>query len=82
MEKRYQTSFSQDATLSSKLFNLLEIVFPGAELSKMVEQARKLGAAWEDASTPFARFHEDGSLIAHVGVLEIPMRLMGVSVVV
>jgi GNAT superfamily N-acetyltransferase len=82
MHYHFQRSFLQDTTLSSKLFNLLEIVFPGAELSALAEQARKLGTAWEGASTPFARFHEDGSLIAHVGVLEIPMRLMGVSVTV
>ncbi|BAZ17441.1 hypothetical protein NIES4071_93200 [Calothrix sp. NIES-4071] len=78
----FQRSFSQDTTLSSKLFNLLEIIFPGAELTKLAEQARKLGAAWEEASTPFARFDEDGSLISHVGVLEIPMRLMGEDVIV
>ncbi|MBO3460206.1 GNAT family N-acetyltransferase [Aetokthonos hydrillicola CCALA 1050] len=58
------------------------MVFPGAGIRDLAEQARKLGVAWEDASTPFARFHEDGSLISHVGVLEIPMRLMGEDVVV
>ncbi|WP_017745399.1 GNAT family N-acetyltransferase [Scytonema hofmannii] len=82
MQNRYQRSFSQDTTLSSKLFNLLEIVFPGAGITSHIEQARKLGVAWEDASTPFARFHDDGSLITHVGVLSIPMRLMGKDVIV
>ncbi|RUT01132.1 GNAT family acetyltransferase [Dulcicalothrix desertica PCC 7102] len=82
MKNRYQSSFSQDTTLISKLFNLLEIVFPGAELTTLAEQARKLGAAWEDASIPFVRFDNDGSLIAHVGVLEIPMRLMGENAIV
>lgn len=82
MLPRYQNSFAQDITLISKLFNLLEIVFPGAELTTLAEQARKLGAAWENASTPFARFDNDGSLIAHVGVLEIPMRLMGENIIV
>ncbi|MBF2064679.1 MAG: GNAT family N-acetyltransferase [Calothrix sp. C42_A2020_038] len=79
---RFQRSFAEEATLSSKLFNLLEIVFPGARLTELAENARKLGVAWEDASTPFARFGDDGSLIAHVGVLEIPMRLMGKDVIV
>ncbi len=78
----FQQSFAKNTTLSPQLFNLLEIVFPGLELTKLAEQARKLGAAWEDASTPFARFHEDGSLITHIGVLEIPMRLMGKDVTV
>jgi N-acetylglutamate synthase-like GNAT family acetyltransferase len=82
MQYCYQSSFLQDTTLSSKLFNLLEIVFPGAELTKLAEQAKKIGAAWEEASTPFARFDENGNLIAHVGVLKIPMRLMGKDVIV
>jgi GNAT superfamily N-acetyltransferase len=81
MQNLYQRSFSQDTTLSFKLFNLLEIVFPGAGITFHAEQASKLGVRWEDASIPFARFHEDGSLITHVGVLEIPMRLMGENVI-
>jgi GNAT superfamily N-acetyltransferase len=78
----FQQSFTESPTLSPQLFNLLEIVFPGLEITQLAQQARKLGAAWEDASTPFARFHEDGSLITHVGVLEIPMRLMGQNIIV
>ena len=78
----FQQSFAKNPTLSPQLFNLLEIVFPGIELTQLAEQARKLGAAWEDASTPFARIHEDGSLITHIGVLEIPMRLTGQNVTV
>jgi GNAT superfamily N-acetyltransferase len=78
----FQQSFTENTTLSPQLFNLLEIVFPGLEINKLAEQARRLGAAWEDASTPFVRFHEDASLITHIGVLEIPMRLMGQNVTV
>lgn len=33
-------------------------------------------AWWETASTPFIRFHDDVA-ITHVGVLEIPMRIIG-----
>lgn len=76
-----QRSFFQDPTLAPKLFNLLDIVFPGFEIGAAAEQASKLGARWEDVSTPFARIH-DGTLITHVGVLEIPMRLMGEDVTV
>jgi GNAT superfamily N-acetyltransferase len=76
---RFQHSFLEDPTLSSRLFNLVEVVFP--EIINPVEYARKLGASWEDASTPFVRFHEDIA-ITHVGVLEIPMELMGEMVTV
>ncbi len=78
---RFQRSFSEDSTLSDRLFNLLDVVFPEINIINAAQQARKLGASWEAASTPFIRFHEDLA-ITHVGVLEIPMRLMGQDVVV
>ncbi len=67
---RFKRSFSEDATLSSKLFNLLESTFTG--IRRTAESARALNAPWEEASTPFACF-EGASAIAHVGVLELPM---------
>jgi GNAT superfamily N-acetyltransferase len=70
----FKQSFSADPNLSDKLFDLLEDTFPG--LSSMAECGRKLGASWETASTPFIRFHDDIA-ITHVGVLEIPMQIMG-----
>jgi GNAT superfamily N-acetyltransferase len=78
---RFQRSFNSDPTLSKHLFNLLEIVFPGLGLTQVAEQACKLGASWESASTPFMRF-EDNIAVTHVGVLEIPMYLMGELVTV
>ncbi|NJM68822.1 MAG: GNAT family N-acetyltransferase [Scytonema sp. RU_4_4] len=77
----FQRSFSQDPTLSSRLFNLLEVVFPEIGISNAAECARKLGASWEEASTPFIRFQNDLA-ITHVGVLEIPMQLMGEMITV
>ncbi|MGF1933718.1 MAG: GNAT family N-acetyltransferase [Nostoc sp. ChiQUE02] len=71
---RFKQSFSDDPSLSDKLFDLMEVTFPG--LSSLAECARKLGASWETASTPFMRFHDDIA-ITHVGVLEIPMQIMG-----
>ncbi|MBD2530249.1 GNAT family N-acetyltransferase [Nostoc flagelliforme FACHB-838] len=71
---RFKQSFSGDSSLSNKLFDLLEVTFPG--LSSLAECARKIGASWETASTPFIRFHDDIA-ITHVGVLEIPMQIMG-----
>lgn len=76
-----QKSFAEDATLSKQLFDLLEIIFPGLGLTQLAEFAGKLGASWESASTPFMCF-EDGCLISHVGVLEIPLWLMGKPVTV
>lgn len=76
---RFQRSFSQDPTLSDRLFNLLETTFPG--ISGTAESGRTLGASWEAASTPFIRFHDDLA-VTHVGVLKIPMRLMGKTVTV
>ncbi|MBD2335532.1 GNAT family N-acetyltransferase [Calothrix sp. FACHB-156] len=76
---RFQKSFSADSTLSSKLFDLVEATFPG--LTSLAERARELGASWEDASTPFILFHDDVA-ITHIGVLEIPMYIMGEKVIV
>lgn len=71
---RFKQSFSDDPSLSDKLFDLMEVTFPG--ISSLAECARKLGASWETASTPFIRFHDDIA-ITHLGVLEIPMQIMG-----
>ncbi|WP_414752807.1 GNAT family N-acetyltransferase [Anabaena sp. CCY 9910] len=76
---RFKRSFSSDPNLSDRLFDLIEVTFPG--LNDLVERGRKLGASWESASTPFIRFHDDVA-ITHVGVLEIPMVIMGQRVTV
>lgn len=76
---RFKRSFSEDATLSSRLFNLLESTFAG--IRRTAESARALNAPWEEASTPFVRFEGDLA-IAHVGVLELPMVVMGQSMIV
>lgn len=77
---RFQRSFSEDPTLSKQLFDLLEVVFPEIGISNAAECARRLGASWEAASTPFIR-HDDIA-ITHVGVVEIPIQLMGERVIV
>jgi predicted N-acetyltransferase YhbS len=76
---RYQRSFIQEATLRYSLFELLGVVFP--EVIAAAEIARKLGGYWEEASTPFIKFEGDMA-VSHVGVLEIPMKLMGETVIV
>ena len=77
---RFQRSFYEDTTIRQRLFNLLEIVFPEIGISRVAETARILGASWESVSTPFIYLHEDVA-IAHVGVLEIPMQIMGKTVI-
>ncbi|WP_208099111.1 GNAT family N-acetyltransferase [Nostoc sp. 106C] len=76
---RFKKSFAVDPSLSAKLFDLLEITFPG--ISSAAECGRKLGASWEAASTPFIRFDDDQAT-THVGVVEIPMQIMGQRVTV
>ncbi|MBD2346719.1 GNAT family N-acetyltransferase [Anabaena subtropica] len=78
LQYRFKNSFA-DSNLSDRLFDLVEVTFPG--LNELVECGRKLGASWESASTPFIRFQDDVA-ITHVGVLEIPMEIMGQRVTV
>jgi len=74
-----QKSFSEDATLSKRLFDLLETTFPG--ISQTAQFTRAIGAAWESVSTPFLCFAAQQA-IAHVGVLELPLWIMGEAVTV
>lgn len=67
-------SFSKDATLSERLFDLLDRVFPGVR--EVARNAKSMGASWESVSTPFISF-EGERAISHVGVIEIPLVLMG-----
>jgi GNAT superfamily N-acetyltransferase len=67
-------SFSQDPGLSKRLFDLLEVVFPG--LGEVAQNARDLGPSWESVSTPFISFQEDRA-VSHVGVIELSLVLMG-----
>ncbi len=67
-------SFADDPTLSPRLFTLLDRVFPG--IGGAAAHARRLGGVWEEASTPFVHF-ENGEAVAHVGVIELPLILMG-----
>lgn len=76
---RFKQSFANNPHVGDRLFELMEITFPG--LNSLAECGRKLGASWESASTPFIRFH-DNQAITHVGVLEIPMQIMGQRVTV
>ncbi|MEB3181302.1 MAG: GNAT family N-acetyltransferase [Nostocaceae cyanobacterium] len=78
---RFTRSFADEPNLSKHLFQLIELVFPEIGITAAAENAKKLGAPWETASTPFMKFQDDIA-ITHVGVLEIPMRVMGENVTV
>jgi len=79
LQSRFKRSFSSDPNLGDRLFELVDKTFPG--LNDLVECGRKLGVPWEAVSTPFIRFHGDVA-ITHVGVLEIPMEIMGKRMIV
>lgn len=58
-----------------EIFALLDLAF-GADLSGQERAARRLGLRWEVVSRPFGRF-ADGRLVAHVGVLALPLVIDG-----
>jgi predicted N-acetyltransferase YhbS len=67
-------SYSEEHTLVESVFDLLEIAFPG--LRRTAKRAARLGGYWESVSTPFLHF-ESGRLVSHVGIIELPLVLMG-----
>lgn len=76
MTSSLQRSFAEDTDLINRLFDLLAAVFPDLELRQLANAARELGASWESVSTPFMKF-EGERVIAHVGVLELSLQVMG-----
>jgi predicted N-acetyltransferase YhbS len=71
----FRRAFADDPTLCRRVFALLDLAF-GEDLSGQERAARRLGMRWEDVSTPFCRF-EGGELVAHVGVLALPLMVNG-----
>ena len=67
-------SFSDNPNLSTQVFDLLDVVFPGVR--QAARKARALGAAWESVSSPFVRF-EDGRIVCHVGVIALSLVVLG-----
>jgi predicted N-acetyltransferase YhbS len=70
---RFRASYRDDPQLGDRVFELLEIPFPG------VSHGRRNGEAfevpWEACSTPFVA-REGDRVVGHVGLLEIPLRVM------
>ena len=71
-------SYQSDPTLGDRVFDLLDITFPGIRDARA--NGEGFGARWEDSSTPFV-VEAAGRVIAHVGLLSIPLRVMGHDVV-
>jgi predicted N-acetyltransferase YhbS len=68
--------YPTDPTLRADTLELLGSIW--TRLPRAVERARSWGADWFEHSTPFVHL-EAGRVIAHVGVLEIPVMLAGES---
>lgn len=60
------------------VFELLERVWP--RLATAIPTSARLGARWQEMSTPFTETIE-GRVVAHAGVLEVPLVLDGRAVV-
>ena len=69
-----QLSYGQDPDLSPAVFALLEQVFPGLE--KAAAQMRAWEAVWEAVSTPYL-VYEGSRVVAHVGVIDLPLIVQG-----
>lgn len=65
--------------LIEQVFDLLETAFEGVRTGRSA--AERLDWHWQDISMPFVTF-EAGALIAHVGVLELPLWVEGKRVLV
>lgn len=72
-------AFSDTPDLGAQVFNLLETAFPGVR--QAAHRARALSAPWESVSTPFLCLR-DGQAIAHIGVLELSLVVLGQRVTV
>ena len=70
----FKRSFADDPTLKGTVFALLETCFPG--ITQAERESLELGRPWERASTPFVCWQGELA-ITHVGLLEIPLVVMG-----
>lgn len=71
---KFRASYQSDSALCDRVFSLLETTFPGVGQGRV--NADRFGVPWEAGSTPFV-VEDRGAVVAHVGLLEIPMRIEG-----
>jgi predicted N-acetyltransferase YhbS len=74
---QFKQAYAEDPSLKGRVFNLLETCFPG--ITQAEHQSLDLGRPWEVVSTPFVRSHGELA-ITHVGLLELPLVIMGQTV--
>ncbi|MFH1844194.1 MAG: GNAT family N-acetyltransferase, partial [bacterium] len=67
-------SYVNDPRLSDQVFELLDQVF--TDLRQAARVARAFGTVWEDISTPYVTF-ADGRVVAHLGLIELPLIIDG-----
>jgi predicted N-acetyltransferase YhbS len=70
--------YHADPTLLPRVLPLLDAAFPG--FAGRESLARRHGLRWEDCSTPFVE-EEGGSVVAHVGLLALPLVVEGRRIV-
>ncbi len=63
-----------DPTLGDRVFDLLDLAFPGVRAARANGEA--FGSRWEAASTPFV-IEDAGRVISHVGLIPMPLWVMG-----
>ena len=68
-----RTSY-EDPNVLAGVLDLLALVFPF--FREQEKAARRLGLRWEECSTPFV-VREKGRIVAHVGLLGLPVVMNG-----
>jgi GNAT superfamily N-acetyltransferase len=74
---QFKQSYAHNPTLKRQVFYLLETCFPG--ITQAEHDSLPLGCPWEKTSTPFVYFQGEVA-ITHVGVIELPLVVMGQTV--
>lgn len=74
---QFKQSYADHPALKRQVFQLLETCFPG--ITQAEQESLALGQPWEQTSTPFVYMHGELA-ITHVGLLELPLVVMGQSV--
>lgn len=70
----FRTSYDTVPELGDRIFELLELPFPGVTTGRRNGEA--FGVPWEACSTPFVAW-EGGRVVCHVGLLSLPLHVMG-----
>jgi hypothetical protein len=74
---QFKQSYAGNPLLKRQVFHLLETCFPG--IIQAEHDSLPLGPPWEKTSTPFVHFHGELA-ITHVGVIELPLVVLGQTI--